>query len=111
MKEDYYEKLSAVWAAMVADRVISPEWCKTMLDVANGLYLCEMEKAEDMEPVKEKKKMGRPQGAKKRIDWGKVGACYNAGWSAEKIADEVGASVLTIREGITARKWEERSET
>lgn len=106
MKEDYYEKLSAVWAAMVADRVMTPEWCKIMLDVANGLYLCEMEKAEAVEPVKEKKKNGRPQGARKHIDWGKVGACYRAGWSAEKIADEVGASVLTIRAGISARKWE-----
>ena len=34
---------------------------------------------------------------RKQIDWGKAEACRRAGWSIEKIADELGCSGQTVR--------------
>jgi hypothetical protein len=54
-----------------------------------------------MKPPKHKKvieesKEEKVKGAAKNIDIGKVQALRNAGWTLEKIADEVGVSVSTI---------------
>lgn len=106
MNTKYYETLAAVWSAMVAAQPITPGWCKVMLKVANGLVLDEVEEKPEPKPEPEPRPAAKPKQPRKRIDWGKVGACYKAGWSAEKIADEVGATVGTIRQGISTRKWE-----
>lgn len=121
MNSGYINDIAGLWSLMTQTE-ITERTAELMLRAAAGIkYVYDADKSapdlpaqkakepeqeEAVEPVKEKIKNGRPQGAKKRIDWGKVGACYRAGWSAEKIADEVGASVLTIRAGISARKWE-----
>lgn len=120
MNDKFYTGLAPIWAAMVKAQELTPSWCKAMLEVANQLALDLTAEFADPEPQPEPtqtndtntlkamkpKPAGRP--AKRlRIDWGKVGACYKAGWSAEKIADEVGASVVTIRNGIYAKKWED----
>ena len=44
-------------------------------------------------PAKEKKEVPKD---KKRVDHGKVNALHKAGWSAAKIADEMGISVATV---------------
>ncbi len=51
-----------------------------------------------MTPKAEPKKAPDPkkQGAKKDIDMGKVKALRKAGWTLEKIADEMGCSAQTI---------------
>ena len=41
-------------------------------------------------------------GRKSTIDWGKAEACYNAGWSIPKIADELKCSDQTIRNHFKA---------
>ena len=41
-------------------------------------------------------------GRKSSIDWGKTEACYNAGWSIPKIADELKCSDQTIRNHFKA---------
>ena len=41
-------------------------------------------------------------GRKSSIDWGKAEACYNAGWSIPKIADELKCSDQTIRNHFKA---------
>lgn len=105
MNTKYYETLAAVWSAMVAAQPITPGWCKVMIRVANGLVLDEADEKPEPE-TKPAAKQAKPKQPRKRIDWGKVGACYKAGWSAEKIADEVGASLYTIRQGISAKKWD-----
>lgn len=90
---------------------IDAKTVELMLKVAVGLQRIEEgEEVGQTEPApapapapKPKKKTGGP---KLRIDWGKVGALHKAGWDAYKIADEMGASPLTIRQGISSRKWE-----
>lgn len=44
----------------------------------------------------------RKPGRKSTIDWGKAEACYNAGWSIPKIADELKCSDQTIRNHFKA---------
>jgi hypothetical protein len=44
----------------------------------------------------------KKQGAKKQLDMGKVKALRNAGWSFDKIADEIGVSAQTIANRLKA---------
>lgn len=39
--------------------------------------------------------------AKKKLDWGKIQALHNAGWSSAKIADEMGCAEGTINTGLS----------
>ena len=112
MKNNYLQDVAKVWNDMTKD-TIDAETAELMLKVAVGLKMFHQggnnpdgiapEPGEPEPKAKPKKKTGGP---KLRIDWGKVGALYKAGWDASKIADEMGASPLTIRQGISSRKWE-----
>ena len=44
----------------------------------------------------------RKPGRKSSIDWGKAEACYNAGWSIPKIADELKCSDQAVRNHFKA---------
>lgn len=108
MNEKYLNEVATVWEAIANMNGIDAKTTELMLKVAVGLQ--RIEKGEEVgqtepapAPAKPKKKTGGP---KLRIDWGKVGALYKAGWDASKIADEMHASPLTIRQGISSRKWE-----
>ena len=115
MNEKYLNDVATVWEAIANTNGIDAKTVELMLKVAVGLRrVKEDDTAGVEEPApapapepapapKPKKKTGGP---KLRIDWGKVGALYKAGWDAYKIADEMGASPLTIRQGISSRKWE-----
>ena len=115
MNEKYLNEVATVWEAIANMNGIDAKTVELMLKVAVGLRrVKEDDTARVEEPApapapepapapKPKKKTGGP---KLRIDWGKVGALYKAGWDAYKIADEMGASPLTIRQGISSRKWE-----
>lgn len=113
MKERYLNDVAIVWEAIANTNGIDAKTTELMLKVAVGIRRVEEEdtiSVEEPAPAPEtapapkpKKKTGGP---KLRIDWGKVGALYKAGWDAYKIADEMGASPLTIRQGISSRKWE-----
>ena len=49
----------------------------------------------------EKAKPQKAAGTKRKtLDWGKIQALHNAGWSHAKIADEVGATAGTISSGL-----------
>ena len=51
--------------------------------------------------VKEQKPAAKKAGPKKKpFDTGKAVACYNAGWSIAKIADELGTSDPTVRKHL-----------
>lgn len=43
---------------------------------------------------------------RKTLDWGKIQALRNAGWSHAKIADEVGATAGTISSGLSKLRKE-----
>ena len=113
MKERYLNDVAIIWEAIANTNGIDAKTTELMLKVAVGLRRVEEEdtiSVEEPAPAPEtapapkpKKKTGGP---KLRIDWGKVGALHKAGWDAYKIADEMGASPLTIRQGISSRKWE-----
>ena len=113
MKERYLNDVAIVWEAIANTNGIDAKTTELMLKVAVGIRRVEEEdtiSVEEPAPAPEtapapkpKKKTGGP---KLRIDWGKVGALHKAGWDAYKIADEMGASPLTIRQGISSRKWE-----
>lgn len=109
MNEKYLNEVATVWEAIANMNGIDAKTVELMLKVAVGLRsVKEDDTASVEEPApapapKPKKKTGGP---KLRIDWGKVGALHKAGWDAYKIADEMGASPLTIRQGISSRKWE-----
>lgn len=47
---------------------------------------------------------GGKTSARKKLDWGKIEALDKAGWSAEQIADEMGATVGTIYVGLSKRR-------
>lgn len=67
---------------------------------ANGFALAEIR--QDPEPKPEPKpKQDKP---KKQIDHGKIIALHKAGWSASKIAPEVGCSLQTVINHINAEK-------
>ena len=112
MESNYLQDVARVWNDMTRD-TIDAETAELMLKVAVGLKMFHQgggdqdgiaPEPDEPEPkAKPKKKTGGP---KLRIDWGKVGALHKAGWDAYKIADEMGASPLTIRQGISSRKWE-----
>ena len=112
MESNYLQDVARVWNDMTRD-TIDAETAELMLKVAVGLKMFHQgggepdgiapEPGEPEPKAKPKKKTGGP---KLRIDWGKVGALHKAGWDAYKIADEMGASPLTIRQGISSRKWE-----
>lgn len=110
MNETYLNEVATVWEAIANMNGINAKTTELMLKVAVGLQRIEEDEAVGQTepepkpaPAKPKKKTGGP---KLRIDWGKVGALHKAGWDAYKIADEMGASPLTIRQGISSRKWE-----
>lgn len=51
--------------------------------------------------AKEQKPAAKKAGSKKKpFDTGKAVACYNAGWSIAKIADELGTSDPTVRKHL-----------
>lgn len=54
-------------------------------------------KATDPEPKKEPAVESRRTNKKKEIDIGKARALKNAGWSYEKIGDELGVTGMTVR--------------
>ena len=67
---------------------------------AKGFALAEIR--QDPEPKPEPKpKQDKP---KKTIDHGKIIALHKAGWSASKIAQEVGCSLQTVINHINAEK-------
>ena len=47
---------------------------------------------------------GGKTSARRKLDWGKIEALDKAGWSAEQIADEMGATVGTIYVGLSKRR-------
>ena len=48
---------------------------------------------------------------RKKLDWGKIQALHRAGWSHEKIADEMGTTAETVATGLSKlRKKTENSE-
>ena len=55
------------------------------------------ESPKQAEPAEGKKKGGRP---KKKLDLGKVGALYKAGWTIAKIADEMNVGSSTIQRAL-----------
>lgn len=65
--------------------------------------LCDKCMAEIYPMLLEKKKQAAPA-AKKRIDKGKVGALADAGWTQEKIADEMGCSAQRVSQILQERK-------
>lgn len=113
MKERYLNDVAIVWEAIADKNGIDAKTVELMLKVAVGIRRVEEEDTISVEepapapataPAPKPKK--KTDGPKLRIDWGKVGALHKAGWDAYKIADEMGASPLTIRQGISSRKWE-----
>ena len=50
------------------------------------------------------KEGGGKTSARKKLDWGKIEALDKAGWSAEQIADEMGATAGTIYVGLSKRR-------
>ena len=55
-------------------------------------------------PESPKEAGGGKTSARKKLDWGKIEALDKAGWSAEQIADEMGATVGTIYVGLSKRR-------
>ena len=55
-------------------------------------------------PEPPKEAGGGKTSARKKLDWGKIEALDKAGWSAEQIADEMGATVGTIYVGLSKRR-------
>lgn len=109
MKERYLNDVAIIWEAIANTNGIDAKTTELMLKVAVGLRRVEEEdtiSVEEPAPAPAPKPKKKTDGPKLRIDWGKVGALYKAGWDAYKIADEMGASPLTIRQGISSRKWE-----
>lgn len=113
LKERYLNDVAIVWEAIANTNGIDAKTTELMLKVAVGIRRVEEEdtiSVEEPAPAPESAPAPKPKkktgGQKLRIDWGKVGALYKAGWDAYKIADEMGASPLTIRQGISSRKWE-----
>lgn len=113
MKERYLNDVAIIWEAIANTNGIDAKTTELMLKVAVGLRRVEEEdtiSVEEPAPATEPDPAPKPKkktsGPKLRIDWGKVGALHKAGWDAYKIADEMGASPLTIRQGISSRKWE-----
>lgn len=111
MESNYLQDVAKVWNDMTRD-TIDAETAELMLKVAVGLKMFHQGGgdpdgiAPEPEPEPKAKPKKKTGGSKFRIDWGKVGALYKAGWDAYKIADEMGASSLTIKQGISSRKWE-----
>lgn len=109
MKERYLNDVAIIWEAIANTNGIDAKTTELMLKVAVGLLRVEEEdtiSVEEPAPAPAPKPKKKTDGPKLRIDWGKVGALHKAGWDAYKIADEMGASPLTIRQGISSRKWE-----
>lgn len=109
MKEKYLNDVAIIWEAIANTNGIDAKTTELMLKVAVGLRRVEEEdtiSVEEPAPAPAPKPKKKTDGPKLRIDWGKVGALHKAGWDAYKIADEMGASPLTIRQGISSRKWE-----
>lgn len=109
MKERYLNDVAIIWEAIANTNGIDAKTTELMLKVAVGLRRVEEEdtiSVEEPAPAPAPKPKKKTDGPKLRIDWGKVGALHKAGWDAYKIADEMGASPLTIRQGISSRKWE-----
>ena len=91
-----------VWVLNEATRTFVP-----LLDAINGTLIADVEPTdiirddEQSEEVSEKtKKRGRPrkEPVKKAepLDVGKIGACYKAGCSMAKIADEMNVTSATV---------------
>ena len=59
------------------------------------------EKAESPKAVKSGVK-------RKTLDWGKIQALHDAGWSHAKIADEMGATTGTISSGLSKLRKEKQ---
>lgn len=55
---------------------------------------------EDKQPDAPKAQGGGKTSTKKKLDWGKIQALHNAGWSHAKIADEMGCTVGTVDTGL-----------
>lgn len=109
MNEKYLNEVATVWEAIANMSGIDAKTVELMLKVAVGLRRVKEDDTASVEepaPAPAPKTKKRTGGPKLRIDWGKVGALHKAGWDAYKIADEMGASPLTIRQGISSRKWE-----
>lgn len=56
---------------------------------------------EDKQSKAPKTQGGGKTSAKKKLDWGKIQALHNAGWSHAKIADEMGCTVGTVDTGLS----------
>lgn len=113
MNEKYLNEVATVWEAIANMNGIDAKTVELMLKVAVGLRRVKEDDTASVEepapapataPAPKPKK--KTDGPKLRIYWGKVGALHKAGWDAYKIADEMHASPLTIRQGISSRKWE-----
>lgn len=90
----------------------SPEFVKGVYATVKAIEnVAEKEtKDKDEEEVPEEKPKKRstrkpPVTEQKKVDVGKTCACYKAGWSLTKIADEVGTTITTVndilkREGL-----------
>lgn len=60
-----------------------------------------IEVPEEDKQSKAPKTQGGKTSAKKKLDWGKIQALHNAGWSHVKIADEMGCTVGTVDTGLS----------
>lgn len=74
----------------------------TSLTIAE--WLTEEFAIEEEAPVRQEAQKiqgGGKTSAKKKLDWGKIKALHDAGWSHAKIADEMGCTVGTVDTGLS----------
>lgn len=110
---------------ILAPMVNNPEWIQYEAGLLSRLldgiiYLMDEEEKTEVvfeepmdvsEPEEEPKEEPEPPASKyapKNLDNGKIGALHKAGWSNEKIAEEMGTTGVTI--GARLKKMRERGE-
>ena len=77
----------------------------TSLTIADWLTSDLAVEVPDEHPVDENSQAGGGKtsttGGRKKLDWGKIKALHDAGWSHAKIADEMGCTVATVDTGLS----------
>lgn len=81
----------------------------TIADWLTGEFAIEEQPADPEPPPPDPDQEKQPV-KRKKLDWGKIQALHRAGWSHEKIADEMGTTVKTVATGLSKlRKKTENS--
>ena len=70
-----------------------PEHIRTLI----GASIAILEGDEEVTPQKAKKVAEQKETKTKKVDHGKLVACYKAGWPIAKIADELGCTQAAVR--------------